>query len=326
MRLSHACRAFAAACALCAPIGGAHGAPADYPAKSVRFVVPTSPGGGVDTVSRLTAQLLTERWGQQVVVDNRGGASGIIGTELAARSPGDGYTFLIVPTTYSVNPALFRKLPYDAARDFVPVTLMSKEPNVLVVHPSLPARSVRGLVELSKRAPQQINYGYGGAGSSSNLSAELLKLKTGAKGVGISYKSAGPAVTALLAGETQMMFVGLPPTLPSIKAGKLRALAVTSRERSAQLPGAPTMAESGVPDFEVTNWIGMLAPAGTREDIVKRVNAEVVKVLEKPEAKERMLVYGMTPDTSTPEAFGAFVKSEIVRWRGVVAQAHLKVN
>lgn len=307
------------------PVHGQNGA-ADYPAKPIRFVVPTSPGGGVDTVARLVGQKLTEAWGQQVIVDNRGGASGIIGTEMAARAPGDGYTFLIIPTTFSVNPALFQKLPYDPVNDFVPVSLLSKEPNVLVVHPSLPVRSVQALVDLSKRATQRINYGYGGSGSSSNLSAELFKLKTGARGVGVSYKSAGPAVTALLAGETQMMFIGLPPTLPSLKGGKLRALAVTSRERSQLLPGVPTMIESGVPDFEVTNWIGVMAPAATREDIVRRVNAQIAKILAAPATRERMLFYGITPDASSPEDFGAFVKAEMARWRDVVAKAGLQVN
>jgi tripartite-type tricarboxylate transporter receptor subunit TctC len=298
----------------------------DYPVKPIRFIVPTSPGGGVDTLSRLLGQRLAEAWGQQVIVDNRGGASGIIGTEMAARAPADGYTLLIIPTTFSVNPSLFAKLPYDPANDFVPVTLISKEPNVLVVHPSLPARSVRELVELSKRTAEKINYGYGGSGSSSNLSAELFKLQTGAKGVGVSYKSAGPAVNALLAGETQMMFIGLPPTMASMKGGKLRALAVTSRERSPLLPDVPTMIESGVAGFEVTNWIGMMAPAGMRDEIVRRVNGEVTKVLAERAMRERMLVYGLTPDSSTPEAFGAFVKAEIARWADVVKRAGLKVN
>lgn len=298
----------------------------DYPLKPIRFIVPTAPGGGVDTLSRLIGQRLAEAWGQQVIVDNRGGASGIIGTEMAARAPADGYTLLIIPTTFSVNPSLFAKLPYDPANDFVPVTLISREPNVLVVHPSLPARSVRELVELSKRTAEKINYGYGGSGSSSNLSAELFKLQTGAKGIGVSYKSAGPAVNALLAGETQMMFIGLPPTMASLKGGKLRALAVTSRERSSLLPGVPTMIESGVAGFEVTNWIGMMAPAGTRDEIVRRVNAEVAKVLAAQVMRERMLVYGLTPDSSTPEAFGAFVKAEVARWADVVKRAGLKVN
>lgn len=318
--------AIAVTCAQCfGPVYAQH-APSDYPAKPIRFIVPTSPGGGVDTVSRLIGQKLSEAWGQQVIIDNRGGASGIIGTEMAARAVADGYTFLIIPTTYSVNSSLFRKLPYDPVKDFSPVSLISKEPNVLVVHPSLPASSVRALVDLSKRSAQKINYGYGGPGSSSNLSAELFKLQTGAKGVGVSYKSAGPAVNALLAGETQMMFIGLPPTLPSLKAGKLRPLAVTSRSRSPLLPEVPTMIESGVPGFEVTNWIGMMAPAGTRDDLVRRVNAEVRAILEAPVTRERMLFYGITPDSSTPEEFGEFLRSEIARWSDVVKKAGVMVN
>jgi len=318
--------AIAALCAWGTALAYAQSGAPDYPGKPIRFVVPTSPGGGVDTVARLVGQRLTEAWGQQVIVDNRGGASGIIGTEMAARAPGDGYTFLIIPTTFSVNPALFQKLPYDPVGDFVPVSLISKEPNVLVAHPSLPVRSVQALVDLSKRAAQRINYGYGGSGSSSNLSAELFKLKTGARGVGVSYKSAGPAVTALLAGETQMMFIGLPPTLPSLKSGKLRPLAVTSRERSPLLREVPTMMESGVPNFEVTNWIGMMAPATTRADIVRRVNAQIGRILAAPATRERLLFYGITPDASSPDEFGAFVKAEMARWREVVAQSGLQVN
>ena len=301
-------------------------APTEYPVKPIRFIVPTSPGGGVDTVSRLLGQKLAEAWGQQVIIDNRGGASGIIGTEIAAHAAGDGYTFLVVPTTFSVNPALFRKLPYDARADFKAVSLISKEPNLLLVHPSLPCRSVHALVDLAKRSSDRINYGYGGSGSSSNLSAELFKLKAGFRGVGISYKSAGPAVTALLAGETQMMFIGLPPTLSSVKAGKLRALAVTARGRSALLPDVPTMEESGVPGFEVTNWIGMLAPSATPDEIVRRMNAQLGSILAAPDTRERMLFYGITPDASSPEAFGAFVKNEMARWHDVVVQAHLRVN
>jgi tripartite-type tricarboxylate transporter receptor subunit TctC len=261
-----------------------------------------------------------------VVIDNRGGGSGIIGAELASHAAPDGYTFLIVPTTFGVNPSLFAKLPYDPLKSFVPVTLLSKEPNVLVVHPSLPVRTVAELIALSKRSPDTLNYGYGGIGSSSNLSAELFKLRTGARGVGVSYKSAGPAVTGLLSGETQMMFIGLPPTLPSIRAGKLRALAVTSRARSALLPQVPTMEESGIKDFEVTNWIGVLAPARTSDAMVRRVNADIVKALADPASKERLLRFGVTPDTGTPEAFGAFLKSEIARWRDLVRRAGIKMN
>ncbi|MGE5524588.1 MAG: Bug family tripartite tricarboxylate transporter substrate binding protein [Rhodospirillaceae bacterium] len=326
MRFQSTWLAVVAICSfVCSPVRSQQPA-ADYPVKPIRFIVPTSPGGGVDTVSRLIGQKLTDAWGQQVIIDNRGGASGIIGTELAARSAADGYTFLIVPTTFSVNPSLFRKLPYDPVKDLIPVSLISKEPNVLVVHPSLPVSSVKTLVDLSRRSAQKINYGYGGPGSSSNLSAELFKLKTGAKGVGVSYKSAGPAVNALLAGETQMMFIGLPPTLPSIKGAKLRALAVTTQSRSPLLPDIPTMIESGVPGFEVTNWIGMMTPAGTRDEIVRRINAAITNILSSPTTRERMLFYGITPDGSTPEAFGEFVRSEIARWAEVVRKAGVTVN
>ncbi len=228
-----------------------------FPAKPIRFVVPTAPGGGVDTSARIIGQKLFEAWGQQVIVDNRGGASGLIGTEIVAQAPADGYTLLITPTTFSSNVSLFKKLPYDPRKDFIPISLISKEPNMLIVHPSLPVKSVKDLVQLAQRRPADLNFGFGGIGSTASLSGELFKLKTGVKMVGVSFKGNGPAVSALVAGEVQLMFPGLPATLSMIKTGKLRALAVTSPERSPFLPDVPTMAEAGVPGFEVTNWIGV---------------------------------------------------------------------
>lgn len=296
-----------------------------YPSKPIRVIVPTAPGGGVDSLTRVVAQKLTEFWGQQVVVDNRGGASGIIGTGLAAGAAPDGYTLLVVPTTFSVNPSLFRKLPYDP-HGFVPVSLLSKEPNALVVHPSLPVKSVQDLLALARRDPGALNYGFGGNGSSASLSAALLKLKTGIKAVGISYKGAGPAVTGLVAGETQFMFVGLPPTLPLVKAGKLRPLAVTARARSPFLPEVPTMDEAGVPDFEVTNWIGVLAPPHTPAGIVRQINAEIVKALGSAAVRERFGFYGVTPHATTPQEFRSFLEAEIARWRDVVKAAHMRTR
>lgn len=302
------------------------GATAGYPSKSIRFVVPTAPSGGVDTMARLVGQAITTAWGQQVVVDNRGGASGIIGAEIVARAPGDGYTLLVTPTTFSSNVSLFRKLPYDSRRDFVTVSLISKEPNILMAHPSLPVKSVKELVTLAKRRPADINFGFGGVGSTASLSGELFKLKTGISMTGVSYKGNGPAVAALSTGEVQLMFVGLPPTLPLVKAGKLRPLAITAQERSPFLTEVPTMAEAGVPDFDVTNWVGIMVPAGTPVPVVQKINAEVVKILASPAMKERFNFFGVTPNSSTPEEFRKFLDSEIERWSQVVKAARLPIN
>jgi tripartite-type tricarboxylate transporter receptor subunit TctC len=302
------------------------GAAQNYPTKPVRLVVPTAPGGGVDTLARIIGQALTAAWGQQIIVDNRGGASGIIGAEIVAHAPSDGYTLLITPTTFSSNVSLFRKLPYDPRRDFTPISLISKEPNILVVHPSLPVASVKELVALAKRRPGDLNFGFGGIGSTASLSGELFKLKTGIKMVGISYKGKGPAVTALLAGETQLMFVGLPPIRNALDNGKLKALAVTSGRRSPFLPDVPTMSEAGVPGFVVTNWIGLMAPAGTPDGIVQQINSEVVKILAAQATRDRLRFYGVTPDSSTPDGFRKFLDSEIERWGEVVRAAHLPIN
>lgn len=299
---------------------------AGYPAKPIRFVVPSAAGGGVDTMARLVGQALTTTWGQQVLVDNRGGASGIIGAEIVARAPADGHTLLVTPTTFSSNVSLFKKLPYDSRKDFTTVSLISKEPNILITHPSLPVKSVKELVALATRRPAEINFGFGGVGSSASLSGELFKLKTGIRMTGISYKGSAPAVAALSAGEVQLMFVGLPPTLPIIKAGRLRPLAVTSQERSSILPEIPTMAEAGIPDFDVTNWVGMLSPAGTPRSVVQKISAELAKTLASPAMKERFQHHGIVPNSSTPEEFRKFLDSEIDRWGQVVKAAGISPN
>jgi len=302
------------------------GATPDYPLRPIRMVVPTAPGGGVDTMSRLVGQALTTAWGQQVLVDNRGGASGIIGAEIVARSPGDGYTLLATPTTFSINVSLFRKLPYDARRDFLPVSLISKEPNILMVHPSLPVKSVRELVALAKRRPGDINFGFGGIGSTASLSGELFKLKSGVNMTGISYKGNGPAVAALNTGEVQLMFVGLPPTLPLIKDGRLKPLAITSGKRSPFVPEVATMDESGIADFEVTNWVGVMAPGRTPDTVVRKLNAEIRKSLESAAMQDRFGFYGAAPAPSSSEEFGKFLDSEISRWGTVVKAAKLQAN
>jgi len=298
----------------------------NYPNRPIRVVVATSPGGGVDTLARIIGQKLTETWGQQVLVDNRGGASGIIGTEIAAHAPGDGYTLLMVPTAFAVNASLFAKLPYSPEDDFAPVTTISSEPNFLVVHSSLPVRTVRELVALAKRRSDQLNYGFGGSGSTSNLSGELFNQMTGVTIVGISYKSNGPAMTALLAGEVSLMFSGLPAALPALKGGKLHTLAVTGPARSQFLPDVPTMSEAGLPGYEVINWIGLLAPKATPADIVGKLNAELVRTLGTPAVRERFATYGVMPAASTPEQFAGFIRTEIVKWGKVVKAAKIQAN
>ena len=297
-----------------------------YPLKPIRLVVPTASGGGVDTVARIIGQALTASWNQQVVVDNRGGASGIIGAEIVARAPADGYTLLVTPTTFCTNVSLFRKLPYDPHRDFTPVSLISKEPNILMVHASLPVKSVKELIALARSRATDLNFGFGGVGSSASLSGELFKLKTGVRMVGVSYKGNGPAVTALVAGEVQVMFPGLPATLFLIKSGKLRALAVTSPVRSPFLPDLPTMAEAGIPEFDVSNWIGMMGPATIPSGTVHQLGLEVARILAATSTKERFNFHGITPESSTPEEFGKFLNREIERWGQIIKSAGLQPN
>lgn len=297
-----------------------------YPTRPIRLVVPTAAGGGVDTAARIVGHALTERWSQQVVVDNRAGGSGIIGSEIVSHAASDGYTLLIAPTTFSTSKSLFRKLPYDPLRDFRPISLVSNEPNVLVTPPALPVASVSDLVALGRREPRRLNYGFGGIGSTASLCGALFRLKTGISMTAVSYKGNGPAVNALVAGETQVMFVGLPPTLSLIKSGKLRGLAVTSSQRSVFLPETPTIAEGGVPDFEVTNWIGILAPSRTPQPIVQKLNGEIVRILATPAVKERFSSHGVVPHSTTPEEFGRFLAREFARWEHVIKASGITPN
>jgi tripartite-type tricarboxylate transporter receptor subunit TctC len=308
-----------------APARGAPG-PVSFPAKPVRLVVPTAPGGGVDTSARILAQKLTEAWGQQVIVDNRGGGSGVIGTEIVARAPADGHTLLIAPTTFSTTRSLVKKLAYDPVRDFTPISLISREPNVLMVHPGVSAGSVQELVASIRARPDALNFSAGGVGSTAALCGELFKLRTGTRAAVLSYKGAGPAVNALVAGEVQAMFIGLPPTLPLLKADKLRALAVTARERSSFLPAVPTMAQAGVRDFEVSNWIGVLAPAATANGVVRQINEDMRRVLESAVVRERFKLHGVVPEPGSPDEFARFLRGEIERWEQVIKAAKITLD
>lgn len=303
---------------------GAASTQAPFPTRPVRLVVPTAPGGGVDTSARLLAQKLSEMWGQQVIADNRGGGSGVIGSEIVARAPADGHTLLVAPTTFSTSKSLIRKLPYDPQKDFTPVSLISREPNVLLTHPGTPAVSLQELITLAKLRPDTLNFGAGGVGSTANLCSELFKLRTGARMTTLNYKGAGPAVNALMAGEVQVMFVGLPPTLPLLKANKLRALAVTASERSPFLPAVPTMSEAGMSDFEVTNWIGVLAPRDTTKAIVQKINTDIRQALQSPPIRERFALHGVVPEATSAEEFGRFLGTEFTRWEQLIKAAKLQ--
>ncbi|MGZ5123931.1 MAG: tripartite tricarboxylate transporter substrate binding protein [Burkholderiales bacterium] len=289
-----------------------------YPNRAVRVVVPFPPGGGTDIISRTIAQRLTETWGQPVIIDNRGGANGIIGTDLGAKAKPDGYTLLVVIATHAINPSLYRKLPYDTATDFVPITLMAQYPFILTIHPSLPAKTVREFIALAKTKPGQLSYASSGNGSGPHLGFELLKSVARIDVVHVPYKGAGPANVDLISGQVQAMFNNFLAAMPQIKAGRLRVLAVTSDKRSPVMPELPTLAESGLPGFDVTGWYALLAPAGTPRDIVGKVQADVAGALRVPAVHSRLSSEGAEPVGSTPDQFAKFLAAEIRKWGTVI--------
>jgi tripartite-type tricarboxylate transporter receptor subunit TctC len=297
-----------------------------YPARSIRLIVHSSPGGSSDILGRLVAQRLTEALGQQVVVENRAGASGIIGVDAAVKSPPDGYTILISQTSLAINPSMFPKIPYNALRDLQPVTQIVDGPNVLTVHPSVPAKSVKQLVALAKGRPEGLIIGSPGQGTSPHLSAELFNSMAGVKIAQAQFKGAGLAIVSLLAGEVSMMFPTTPTVIGYLKAGRLRALGVTTAKRTQALPDVPTISEAGVPGYESTQWFGILAPAGTPRPIVERLNQEIVRIMNAPAMKERLNGQGLEVVTGTPEQFGAHIKSETEKWAKVVKAIGLKVQ
>ena len=298
-----------------------------YPTKPVRVVVPFPAAGTTDILARAAAQKLSETWGQQVIVDNRPGAGGNIGSELVAKSAPDGYTLLMGTVgTHAINPSLYPKMPYDHVKDFVPVILVAGVPNVLVVHPSLPVNSVQELIAYAKANPGKLNFASSGSGTSIHLSGELFKVMTGVQMTHIPYKGSAPALTDLMGGQVQMMFDNLPSSLAFIKAGKLRALAVTSAQRSPALPDVPTVAESGVPGFEASSWFGLLAPAGTPRDIVAKINADTAKWLSSPDAKEKLAAQGAAAAGGSPEDFAKHIQAETAKWARVVKESGAKVE
>jgi tripartite-type tricarboxylate transporter receptor subunit TctC len=294
-------------------------AKAAYPTKPVRLIIPFPPGGTTDIMGRLTAQGLSETWSQQVIVDNRGGAAGQIGAELAATSPPDGYTlFMGHIGTLGVNPALYAKLRYDPLKDFVPVSLVSRVHNLLVVHPSLPVKRVSDLVKLARSKPGALNYGSAGAGSVPFLCMEYFKMLTKTDIVHVPYKGSGPMSVDLLAGQVSLTFTGIPSLLPHVRAGRLRPVAVGSEKRVALLPDVPTVAESGVQGFEVVQWYGVVAPSGTPPAIVTRINADLVQFLRRTETAEKMAAAGAEAAPTTSADFESLIRSEMERWAEVI--------
>jgi len=298
-----------------------------YPTKPIRLVVPFPPGGSLDVVARAIGQKLTEAWGQPVVIDNRPGAGGNIGADLVAKSAPDGYTILEgALSTHAVNVSLYSKMPYDPVRDFAPITLVAITPNVLVLNPSFPANSVPELIAYAKAHPGGLSFGSGSNGSAGHLAGELFKTETGVDMVHIPYKGGAPALQALLAGDTQLMFDNLANSTPQLKAGKLKALAVTTAKRSALAPELPTLAETGLPGFDIYTWWGFMAPAGTPKEIIAKWNAEVTRILATPEMKAFFAQQGAEPAPTTPEQFAALIRSEIPKYAKIVKASGAKVD
>ncbi|HEX2831227.1 MAG TPA: tripartite tricarboxylate transporter substrate binding protein [Burkholderiales bacterium] len=299
-----------------------------YPAKPVRVIVPIAPGGGQDFVARMVGQKLTAAFGQQFIIDNRPGAGGIIGTQLAVKSPPDGYTLVLVAASYTAQPSLYSKLPYDAVKDLAPITQLGGAPYLLVVNPTVPAKSVREFVALAKSSRGKLTYGSSGSGEMSNLSMELLKTLAGFDAVHVPYKGAAPALAAAISGEVDAFFPSITSGMPHVRSGKARVLAVTTAKRAALLPEVPTIAESGFPGYDVSGWYGLLAPAGTPNEIVNRLQQEVAKILDLPDVRDMQTANGRvpTPGGNTPQSFAANIQAEIARWAKVIKRAGIRLE
>jgi tripartite-type tricarboxylate transporter receptor subunit TctC len=297
-----------------------------YPTKPVRMVIAFPPGGGTDIVGRIVGQKLTEIWPHPVVIDNRPGAGSTIGTDVVAKAVPDGYTIQTVSMSHALNAALFKKLPYDTINDFAHIILVARAPNVLVANPSLPANTVKELIALAKSRPGQIAFSSSGTGGVSHLSAELFRSVAGIELLHVPYKGAGPAMTALLSGEAQLMMATAPVALTQMKARRVRALAISSRKRSSLAPDMPTIAESGFPGFEADTWYGVLAPARTPEAIVKKLNADINELLKTRDLQTLFAEQGAEPAGGTPQAFHAFAESEVKRWTKVIQAAGIEAN
>ena len=298
----------------------------DYPNKAIRFVVPFAPGGGTDIIGRVIAQALIETLGQPVVVDNRGGAGSTLGTEIVAKSPTDGYTILFGNISLAFNATLYTKLRYDTIRDLAPISLSAVQPNILVVHPGLPAKNLREFIELARANPGKYNYASAGTGSGTHLAAELLKLQTRIDIVHVPYKGTGPALTDLLGGQINMMVSTFASALPHVKSGRMRALGVTTAKRSPATPDVPTLIEGGVAGYDYSTWYGLLAPAGTAKTIIDKLNAANRKVLTRDDIKQKLESQGVDPVFNTPAEFSAYIKSETEKWGKVVKATGAKAE
>jgi len=308
----------AVCCFTCALFNGAAAGQA-YPVKPIRFIVPFTPGGGTDLIARVIGQKLSEAFAQPVIVDNRPGAGSTIGTALVAMAPPDGYTLLMSSISIAFDTTLYKNLSYDPSRDLAPVSLVATQPNVVVVNPSLPVRSISELIALAKAKPASINYASAGIGSGPHLATELFKQMAAIDLTPVNYKGTGPALNDLLGGQVQMMMGVVASTIPHVKTGRLRALAVTGNARAATLPDIPTVAESGVPGYEFNTWYGIQVPAKTRRATVDRLNREVGRIVDMADVRERFASAGLEPLSSTPDAFGALISAEIVKWSKVAA-------
>ena len=294
-----------------------------YPTKPIRWVVPFPPGGSTDLLARVVGQKLTESWGQQVIVDNRGGAGGTLGAAEAARAAGDGYTLLMGAIHHTIATSAYPKLPYDFQRDFAPITVVAIVPNVLVVNPSVPAKSVKELIAYAKANPGKLTYGSAGMGTAHHLIGEVFNARAGVDILHVPYKGSAPAVADLIGGQVSIMYDTVASCLPHVKAGKLRPLAVATAKRSSALPDVPTIAEAALPGFEVTTWFGALAPAKTPKELVIKLNAEMVKILNMPDVRKRLLDAGAEPVGNTPEAMAAQIKRETEEFAKIVKQAKI---
>ncbi len=311
-----------------AVLGVAHAQTPGYPAKPIRLVVPFTPGGSTDILARAIGQELTKAWGQSVIVENVPGAGGSIGADKVAKASADGYTLLMGHIgTLAVNPSLYPRLPYNPVKDFVPVAWVARVPNVMVVHPGVPAKTLKEFAAYARVNPGQLNYGSGGNGSAANLATEYFKVQTGTSLVHIPYRGTAPAVTDLVGGQIQVMFTGVPAVISQIRSGQLRALGVSSPKRLDVLPDLPTVAEAlGVKDFEADQWYGVVAPTGTPREIVARLNTQINQALNAPELKSRLAAEGAVATPNSPEVFGQLIESEIARWKPVITSGRVKAD
>ena len=298
-----------------------------YPTRPIRWIVPFAPGGPTDILARAIGEKLVQRMGQPIVVDNRGGAGGGIGAEIAARAPADGYTIVLGHVgTHAINPALYAKVPYDAVKDFTPITLLATIPLALIVHPSVSANNVKELVALAQKRPGELNFASAGNGGPTHLTSEVLRSMTRSNIVHVPFKGNAQALTELMSGRVQMMFSNLLTAMPHVRAGKLRAIAISSATRSPQAPQLPTVAESGVPGFDVTPWYGVLGPAALPPAITAKLNAEMSGIIKTPDMQERFVAHGVDLVSSTPEQFAALIKTEAPKWRKIVQESGAKVD